>query len=662
MLASISTKTIAAGNRLGALFCACLIFSSVQFSQFCIAQTESKSEQEPPDSTDDDEQQKKPAESQTGDESKPSQNQDENDGQADLDEAFEMKIAVTSTRELDKIADLCESALNKGLDDESKEQAIELWATVLYDHAVELDRRIAPQGIPSTRWRWLRQQAISRLEKAVELRPAKIDALILLARLHSMQAGNRDAALEAIEKAIAQISGDNQKLSKALQVRARLAEDEQARIADLTQAVKIDPQNQEALMERALFFLGNEQPAEAMDDFRRLLTDDQDNVDRHIIISEQLRQTGHYAQSVEILDLAIENHEQNGELYFLRGRAHLANDNNEAALADLNKALEINHQNLDALNLRSRVYLVKEDYEQALRDANELIQQAPDKSVGLELRSLVYRAQRQFDKSIEDLKSLLKREPNNLDLQFDLAMLYSADEQPSKAIPILNTVLARTDSLRPEILRQRGDAYLSLGKHEEAIDDYESALEIIDAEFESTDDKDLPERQKDSQSGLINNLAWVLATSPEDRLRDGKRALELALRASEFSDYKAAYILSTLASAYAENGDFDSARKWASKAVELAESDEQRVGLQEELDSYLQDKPWRELENVEDKNKDKVDSKDESNSDDKSTGDEKTGNSNGQADQLPKSDEPDKSDEADKSGEADKTNKTKVNS
>ena len=44
-----------------------------------------------------------------------------------------------------------------------------------------------------------------------------------------------------------------------------------------------------------------------------------------------------------------------------------------------------------------------------------------------------------------------------------------------------------------------------------------------------------------------NNLAWVLATSKEDPLRDGQRALELSQRACELTDYKQAHILSTLA-------------------------------------------------------------------------------------------------------------------
>ena len=59
-------------------------------------------------------------------------------------------------------------------------------------------------------------------------------------------------------------------------------------------------------------------------------------------------------------------------------------------------------------------------------------------------------------------------------------------------------------------------------------------------------------------------------------------------------EYKEAYILSTLAAAYAETGDFETAIKWSTKAVEIGEAKD-KDELQKELDSYKNKKPWREL-------------------------------------------------------------------
>ena len=68
---------------------------------------------------------------------------------------------------------------------------------------------------------------------------------------------------------------------------------------------------------------------------------------------------------------------------------------------------------------------------------------------------------------------------------------------------------------------------------------------------------------------LLNEWAWMLATSADDERRDGKRAVELATTASQILQYNRPRVLNTLAAAYAESGDFDSAVKWSEKAREL---------------------------------------------------------------------------------------------
>jgi len=72
----------------------------------------------------------------------------------------------------------------------------------------------------------------------------------------------------------------------------------------------------------------------------------------------------------------------------------------------------------------------------------------------------------------------------------------------------------------------------------------------------------------------------------------------MATEACKATEYKEDYILSTLAAAYAETGDFESARKYAAQAVEAKPSPNaeptRKDELQKELDSYKANKPWRE--------------------------------------------------------------------
>jgi len=93
-------------------------------------------------------------------------------------------------------------------------------------------------------------------------------------------------------------------------------------------------------------------------------------------------------------------------------------------------------------------------------------------------------------------------------------------------------------------------------------------------------------------AGLLNRLAWLLATCPAAEIRDGARAVALARRACESDGWKSAAYLDTLAAAYAEAGNFEEAEKWALKAAE--NPGEHATTIQAHLKSFRAGKPWRE--------------------------------------------------------------------
>ena len=83
----------------------------------------------------------------------------------------------------------------------------------------------------------------------------------------------------------------------------------------------------------------------------------------------------------------------------------------------------------------------------------------------------------------------------------------------------------------------------------------------------------------------LNLLAWLLATCPEDGVRDGARAVSLAERACQVTEYKNPALIDTLASAYAEAGRFPEAVRSATQALALAERS--GAGLAEEIRARL---------------------------------------------------------------------------
>ncbi len=116
------------------------------------------------------------------------------------------------------------------------------------------------------------------------------------------------------------------------------------------------------------------------------------------------------------------------------------------------------------------------------------------------------------------------------------------------------------------------------GQTPEAIMRYEKALELSPHSLSAE-----------------NNLAWLLATSSDPSLRNGRRALELARQAEELSGGGDPVVLRTLAAAYANAGEFSRAVEVGQLALSLTDRHSQLAGaLQQEIAGYQAGLPYRE--------------------------------------------------------------------
>jgi tetratricopeptide (TPR) repeat protein len=70
---------------------------------------------------------------------------------------------------------------------------------------------------------------------------------------------------------------------------------------------------------------------------------------------------------------------------------------------------------------------------------------------------------------------------------------------------------------------------------------------------------------------LLSRLGWLLATAPEDGVRDGARSVEVSERAVRLTSRQDVMALETLAAAYAEVGRFDDAVATVREALALAD-------------------------------------------------------------------------------------------
>lgn len=126
---------------------------------------------------------------------------------------------------------------------------------------------------------------------------------------------------------------------------------------------------------------------------------------------------------------------------------------------------------------------------------------------------------------------------------------------------------------------RRGEvtALLFLGRWQEARKKLEEGLAAL---------------PRDGQQAHL--LARVLASAPDDAVRDGRLALELAVRVYDVQ--RIPVVAETVAMAFAETGEFDKAARMQGKIVKDAEAagnDPELEGKKARLDAYNRSEPWR---------------------------------------------------------------------
>jgi tetratricopeptide (TPR) repeat protein len=506
----------------------------------------------------------------------------ENEGLDDLDKATEAKLNAQTFDDLTGVVTLLDSALKKGLDKDNTDFANKLLSSTLEGRAKIIAGAILDRPQVDPRWPQLRTLAVTDLQRAVSLDDTLIEGHYLLGRLQALPEGDTKQALESLKKVVDSDQATKEMKVKSLITRATLNKNAEDQLADFNKAIELDPENAESYRSRGLYHLLKEQPKEAIEDLKAAAKLDPKSGPTYEALGMAYFIDEKLDEALSSFDKAIELTPDSGTAYLQRARVFIVRNDFPKAIENLDKALELNPQALAVLLLRARVHAQADDNDKALADVEQASKIRGGKLPAMQLKAEILAASDRLDEAIEQMEELTELLPTNSELVFQLGLFYVANEQPRKGIEKFTSVLeANADNWRA--LRSRGDAYLSIAQQAAAIQDYETALKI-----------------QPDEEGVLNNLAWVLCTSPDEKLRNGKRALELAEKAAQASDYKKGFILSTLAAAYAETGDFEKARQWSQKAIDNGREGEIEQ-LKAELASYKQEKPWREVQETEEK-------------------------------------------------------------
>ena len=195
--------------------------------------------------------------------------------------------------------------------------------------------------------------------------------------------------------------------------------------------------------------------------------------------------------------------------------------------------------------------------------------------------------QGKIDDSLRLIDQIIVSNPRNWRAHFlKAAVLVLAKRRDDALHEMEQSIrLAQRSNASPEILSElyqsKGRSCIDYGRYQDGRRALEAAVHL-----------------QPEDPTTLNDLAWMLATSQNKQVRDGRRALSLATKACRLGRWSNAFALDTLAAAYAENGRFLEAvryEQWAIRNLHTEDEKNQLNGMQDRLQLYQERQPYRSL-------------------------------------------------------------------
>ncbi len=181
------------------------------------------------------------------------------------------------------------------------------------------------------------------------------------------------------------------------------------------------------------------------------------------------------------------------------------------------------------------------------------------------------------DEAVAEYRAALRDDPDQYEALVEFATVLGKRDQVGEAAPLLRHAV----ELQPGVAKPRRMLAVTLtleGDVEEAIQQYRVLA-----------------RQDSTDLDALNNIAWIRATHPDPRRRDGAEAVRLAELARDRSREPVAMLYSTLAASYAEAGRMPDAVRAGARAVELARAERDtaaEAGYAQQLACYREGRPF----------------------------------------------------------------------
>jgi tetratricopeptide (TPR) repeat protein len=180
-----------------------------------------------------------------------------------------------------------------------------------------------------------------------------------------------------------------------------------------------------------------------------------------------------------------------------------------------------------------------------------------------------------LDEAIEQYREALRDDPRHAAAHNNLGHALVSESNSVEALPHFLEALR----INPEY----ADAHYNIGNVYSLRGDWAGAVEHF---------RKVVRLEPDWAPGL-SELAWLLATAPEERLHDARLAVRLAEHAADVTDKRDARVLDVLAAAYAAAGSFDRALATSDAALRLMPGDPQARDIRSRQALYQVQRAYR---------------------------------------------------------------------
>jgi tetratricopeptide (TPR) repeat protein len=440
-------------------------------------------------------------------------------------------------------------------------------------------------------------------------------ALVLCARAEGQKAPPKPVEPPPAAKAAAFIllkvnSGvaavDNQEYDKA--------------VSDLSEALRLQATNPKALLYRGRAYLGRKDLDRAIDDFSLVIKEDAKNAAAHHWRAIAYMRKGLSSNGTKLLDLALADNQRAIELeptgsdnyqrYLSIGLVYRIKQDHDRALTAYSQAIKLQEQNGVGYARRAYVYYWKGDDDLAIEDYSTAIKLGERSETEYRFRGLCYNNKKKYDRAIADFTEAIKIAPREGALYRHRGNAWTYKNEYKRALSDFNRAI-ELDAGDSEALAERGGVQLALKAYDEAISDATRALAIDPkSTFALVVRGNAYRRARAYERALANyeaalkvapdypwaydGCAYLWATCPEAKFRNGKKALEYVNKAVELTKGDTDDLLDTLAAVHAENGQFEEAIKYQKKAIEQLKDKSTLEEARKALKLFEMKQPFRE--------------------------------------------------------------------